>query len=325
MEFGKVSSDILPKIDFSLGPDDVRSWLTLSRLSAVSAGVSNSFEVRLGPPAWGSKAWLGKVYPKGTPSPDFLQHFAQQFSTIELNTTHYRIPDDATIEKWLEVTPTSFRFCPKFPQDISHGKSLGLTNSATSEFASQVLKLEERLGISFLQLPPHFAPRDLPELKKFLSFVPADFQLAVEVRHPGFFEDGKFIAPLFDLLSATRTHSVICDVAGRRDVLHLSLPTDRAFVRFIGNGLHSTDLTRMKAWSQRMISWQKLGLKEIYFFVHQPDDILAPEGIRQMAEVLNLVISEHAPGILKRPIPSWAPIAEAADAPSSQQMGFKLV
>jgi len=336
MEFGKVGGDILPKINFRLPEEDVRSWLQMSRRTIGFNSPSEHFHFHLGCPAWGTKAWIGKVYPKGTPAADFLHHYSRQFSTIELNTTHYRIPDTATILKWRDATHDGFRFSPKFPQAISHGKGLSLTQAITNEFVTQIMKLENRLGMSFLQLPPHFAPRDLPELKRFLSFLPADFQLAVDVRHPAFFIEHQLIAPLFDLLNSTETSAVILDVTGRRDVLHLSLPTNRCMIRFIGNELHSTDASRMQEWSERVVSWHKLGLREMYFFMHQPDDVLAPEAVRHMAHVLNRQFEASSPQALRAPVQSWSPIEpgslteSSADSTApltseeSDQLGFRL-
>ena len=336
MDFGKVRADILPEINFRLPEEDVRSWLQLSRRTKHLNSEDERFHFHLGCPAWGAKAWIGKVYPKGTPAADFLHHYSKQFSTIELNTTHYRIPDTATILKWRDSTQESFRFCPKFPQAVSHGKGLSLTQAVTNEFVTQIMKLENRLGMSFLQLPPHFAPRDLPELRKFLSFLPADFQLAVEVRHPAFFIDHQLIPPLFDLLSSTETSAVIVDVAGRRDVLHLSLPTNRCMIRFIGNDLHPSDNLRIQDWSKRVVSWQKLGLQEMYFFMHQPDDILAPEAVRQVAHVFNREFELRAPQALRDPILAWSPIESSSSsrlsadldseplAEETDQLGFRF-
>jgi hypothetical protein len=70
---------------------------------------------------------------------------------------------------------------------------------------------------------------------------------------------------------------VITDVSGRRDVSHASLATPTAFVRFVGEGGHETDEPRVAQWMERLQSWQALGLQAAYFFVHQPDDIAAPQ------------------------------------------------
>lgn len=80
-----------------------------------------------------------------------------------------------------------------------------------------------------------------------------------------------------DVFERRRSSVVITDVAGRRDVSHGSLTAPFAFVRFVGDDLHATDFTRLDAWVDRLISWRAQGLEEAYFFVHQTDDLLAPE------------------------------------------------
>jgi hypothetical protein len=48
-------------------------------------------------------------------------------------------------------------------------------------------------------------------------------------------------------------------------------------IRFVGNLLHPTDYARVDAWALRLKSWLGQGLRRAYFFIHQPDNINAPE------------------------------------------------
>ncbi len=48
-------------------------------------------------------------------------------------------------------------------------------------------------------------------------------------------------------------------------------------VRFVGNGLHPSDFSRIEEWATRLKSWFENGLQEVYFFTHEPDNLLAPE------------------------------------------------
>jgi len=57
----------------------------------------------------------------------------------------------------------------------------------------------------------------------------------------------------------------------------MALSTGAAMVRFVGNGLDPTDYERIDAWTERMDQWFELGLHRIFFFTHEPDNILAPE------------------------------------------------
>ncbi|HEX4353712.1 MAG TPA: DUF72 domain-containing protein, partial [Polyangiales bacterium] len=82
---------------------------------------------------------------------------------------------------------------------------------------------------------------------------------------------------LLALLERKRIATVITDVAGRRDVCHGSLSTPIAFVRFVGEGGHESDEPRMQRWLAQLIDWRAAGLERAYLFVHQPDDIAAPE------------------------------------------------
>lgn len=147
--------------------------------------------------------------------------------------------------------------------------------------------LEDKLGMSFLQLPPTFHSDHLLALKKFLAALPFDFPVAVEVRHPSFFEDHILIQPLYDILAKAGAHTVITDVAGRRDVLHTSLTTTKVMVRFIGNDLHPTDHFRARQWVDRIHSWLQLGLEQVEFFIHEPHDHNVPDLISFMADSLN--------------------------------------
>jgi uncharacterized protein YecE (DUF72 family) len=48
-------------------------------------------------------------------------------------------------------------------------------------------------------------------------------------------------------------------------------------VRFVGNALHPTDYTRINAWIEQIHRWLQEGLENLYFFLHEPDNILAPD------------------------------------------------
>jgi uncharacterized protein YecE (DUF72 family) len=108
-----------------------------------------------------------------------LLWYGKQFNTIELNSTHYHIPGPDTIDRWRQAVPADFRFCPKFPQLISHEAQLRSTQSLTATFCEAIAGLEEKLGDSFLQLPPGFGPNQLPDLEAFVQFVPETVPLAV--------------------------------------------------------------------------------------------------------------------------------------------------
>lgn len=282
MDFGKLQD--ISRVDFRLPPDHPDT-LPLLRQS----GTYLKPQVNVGLPVWVNKAWVGSIYPPRMPEKESLFWYGKQFNTIELNSTHYHIPSPTTVDRWRNAVPQGFKFCPKFPQLISHEAALRSTHDLTAAFCEAIAGFEDKLGSSFLQLPPTFAPGQLPDLDAFLQFIPESIPITVELRHPDWFTDNVASLELFEVLEKYKVGTVLTDVAGRRDVLHMRLTTPSAMVRFVGNGLHPTDYTRIDDWVQRLKTWFENGLRQLYFFVHEPDNTLAPELETYLVQQLNKV------------------------------------
>jgi uncharacterized protein YecE (DUF72 family) len=280
MDFGKLKD--ISNVDFSLPTESSENQRVLSKKN------DKKLEVYVGCPIWATKEWVGKIYPSNAQSKDYLKHYARQFNTIELNTTHYRVPDEETIRKWKEDVTEDFKFSPKFPQPISHEKKLQGVGLLVKEFCDAISGLQKNLGVSFLQLPPFFEQKDLYILENFLKDFPKEISLAVEFRHASWFKNGCF-EKAAQVLEKYQVSTVITDVAGRRDVLHQRITTDTLLIRFVGNALHPTDYTRIDAWVEQLKKWFEQGLKTLYFFVHEPDNVLAPDLSAYFIQKLNNV------------------------------------
>lgn len=280
MDFGRAKH--LDNIDFFLPSDLPLNEKVLEKVSGKSKA-----RIFIGCPVWAEKSWIGKVYPAGTPSRDLLPHYSRQFNSIELNTTHYRIPSPGTVASWKEATPAGFRFCPKIPQVISHDMKLVNAHDLTIHFCEIMSALDDRLGMFFLQLPPWFGPERLLALEEYVKAFPTQMNLAVELRHEGWFSSKAVTDRTFGMFEEFNITPVITDVAARRDVLHMRLCTPRTLIRFTANDLHPTDFTRMDAWAERLKKWIDKGLEELYFFAHTPDHALYPEVANYMIKKLN--------------------------------------
>lgn len=293
MDFGKLQD--ISEVDFTLPPDVVRN------VSVLKAGVKQEkTRIFVGSARWAEKSLTGKIYPPGTPQKDYLYYYARQFNTVEMNTTHYRIPTREMVVQWKEKVPDSFRFCPKLPQSISHSPDFGENIQATSLFLESLYAFGEHLGIPFMQLPPTFQPhRDGRRLFRYLENWPKDLPLALEFRHPEWFSDEKITNRAFDLLQKFGLSTVITDTAGRRDVVHMQITSPKQAVRFVGNSLHPTDYQRLDVWIERIGQWLDAGLQELYFFVHQPEEHLCVDLaiylIRQMNNRLGLDLQPPRP------------------------------
>ncbi len=55
----------------------------------------------------------------------------------------------------------------------------------------------------------------------------------------------------------------------------MRLTSPVAFVRYVGAN-HVSDYKRLDDWISRIAQWKKLGLQELYFFVHQNIELESP-------------------------------------------------
>lgn len=271
MEFGKVSDP--SKVDFRMPPDAPMTE-ELLRGSGVATGEGLSFHV--GGTQWGLKDWVGGLYPRRAKEKDFLTFYTRQLNTIELNTLFYHLQSIAVIEKWASMAEKGFRFCPKFPSSISHDQPLENAEKDTEQFIDHVRHFGVHLGPSFLQLSDRFGPDRAHLIERYVRRMPVDFPFCLELRHEEWFQGGGIARDCWQLLRTLGIGTVITDTSGRRDCLHMKLTAPRAFIRFVGNDLHSTDFERIDAWAERLSSWIGLGLREVYFFIHSHNEAYAP-------------------------------------------------
>jgi len=280
MDFGRV--DNINDVDFTLPPTPSLSKVTFSKLS-----ISKTPKVYIGCPVWADKGYVGKVFPPKTPAKNYLLEYCKQFNSIEVNATHYQIPKADTIKKWREVATEGFKFCPKFPQIISHRSDFDNKQEWMDLFLSSIYELDEFLGPSFIQFPPYFKPNRLEQLNRFFKQLPHDMDFAVEFRNEAWFENDTIKKEWFELLQSHQITPVITDTSGRRDVLHQLIVNDKVFIRFTGNNLHQTDYSRINDWTLLLSDWINKGISEVYFFVHEPEKHLCADIATHMISLLN--------------------------------------
>lgn len=226
------------------------------------------------------KEWVGRLFPAGTKSTDFLARYAEVFNTVEGNTTFYALPSPDTVARWRSQVPSDFRFCFKFPRTVTHDRLLVDATAELDESLTRISPLGPLIGTLFLQLPPRFTDAD--RLARFLAALPRDFHYAVEKRSD---------VELADLLAARGVDTVVMDTRGihasrslqfaevraRKPNLPIDLRTTAAhpFVRFVPHETWSENVPNATAWADQLAAWIAAG-KRPYFFMHSPDDVEAP-------------------------------------------------
>ena len=129
-------------------------------------------EVHVGTSGWSYPSWKPAFYPAGTDAKEFLSHYASQLTTVELNTTGYRLPAEEQFRRWAEQTPPGFTFAPKLA---------GSRPRMVAEFSGRVRRLGDRLGLVRVQL---ITPRDEGMLELLLGSLDPELRLAFDLADP---------------------------------------------------------------------------------------------------------------------------------------------
>ncbi|MCW3081520.1 DUF72 domain-containing protein [Segetibacter sp.] len=282
MDFGKLSAVELKSADLSLPPDPVANNSILT-----SQPISNP-KIYIGCAKWGRTEWVGKIYPEGTKEARFLDHYVEHYNSIELNATHYKTYPPSSIQKWADKADgKDFIFCPKVPQTISHYSSFVDIEDKTNAFLEGIYAFGKHLGPIFLQVSDRFSPKRKDALLKYLESLPTDLQFFLEVRNSDWFKSKEETDALLAILRQLNVGFIITDTAGRRDCVHMYLTVPKAFIRFVGNSLDTSDYCRIDDWVKRIKYWLENGLRELYFFMHMHDETYSPELSSYLIQKLN--------------------------------------
>lgn len=191
-------------------------------------------DLRIGTSGWNYKDWKGLFYPEGLAQKRWLEFYAQNYSTAEVNYSFYRLPKPETYQKWRQATPEDFLFTLKCSRLITHTKRLNVLGDLWQNFLNNAIHLQEKLGPILCQFPESFQ-KDALRLEGFLTSARTavehdlKIRLAVEFRHESWFDK-----EIYRLLEKHNVALVIADSSmfPRHDVL----TADFAYYRYHGPG-----------------------------------------------------------------------------------------
>jgi len=151
--------------------------------------------VSVGTSGWSYPSWRPGFYPAGLDPSEFLGFYASRFSTVELNTTGYRLPAEDQFRRWAAQAPDGFVFGPKLPGWMA-GSAAGRAGGARpktgspsatrglrglDEFAARVRLLGDRLGPVRVSMKN---ARDDGVLELMLGSLDPSLRIAFDLEHP---------------------------------------------------------------------------------------------------------------------------------------------
>ncbi len=218
--------------------------------------------VHVGTSGWSYDHWEGVLYPPGTPLRARLEHYVARFQTVEVNSTYYRWPRDATFAGWRQRLPPGFLLTVKAPRGLTHGARLYAPERWVHRIAGALTHLGPTLGVLLVQLPPTL-PYDRPRLAYFLQQVPSWLRMALEFRHPSWHRE-----EVFTLLADYGAAYCVMSGAGLPCVLRATAPF--AYVRLHGPDPHhlyagSYSEDDLHWWAARVREWEGQG-RDVYAY-----------------------------------------------------------
>jgi uncharacterized protein YecE (DUF72 family) len=184
--------------------------------------------IHVGCSGWVYKHWRGIFYPEGLPQKRWFERYSDDFDTVEINASFYRLPLASTFAGWRDKAPPGFRYAVKVNRFITHMKKLLDCENEVDRFIALARPLGDKLGPLLYQLPPNLH-QNLERLNTFLSRLPRDLEHVVEFRHKSWYDEA-----VLALLDSHGVGFVAHDLKGLESPRWASSRT--AYVRFHGAG-----------------------------------------------------------------------------------------
>jgi uncharacterized protein YecE (DUF72 family) len=240
--------------------------------------------VRIGCSGWNYRDWRrGVFYPPELPAKDWLSFYAEQFDTVELNTTFYRLPNTTAVERWVSQTPDDFVFAVKVSRFVTHVKRLQEVGEHLALLLDRIepLAASPKLGPLLWQLPPSLR-RDDERLGAALADFPPLLRHAIEFRHESWFAD--------EVLQLLRRRNVALVIADRPEIHSFQthdLTADFVYVRLHhGSRGRRGNYSRseLEEWAGRIRRWADA--RDVYAYFNNDWEGFAPANARTLATLL---------------------------------------
>src|SRR5262245_8617802 len=218
--------------------------------------------------------WKGSFYPPKLPSAKWLEYYAQQLGTVEINYTFYRMPNAKTVAGWNAATPEGFIFVLKAPQKITHIARLRNVDEPLRVFLDTIRNLHAKLGPVLFQLPPNFK-KDIARLGALLTAFPPDAGEAWEFRKASWWSDD-----VYEL--RRRTSAALCIAHTEGGTTPEIASANFGYVRLRYEGYSEEGL---RAWKQKVQALGGSAWTDAYVFFKHEEKGMGPKLAREFVQL----------------------------------------
>lgn len=243
-------------------------------------------ELRIGTSGWNYASWRGVLYEPGVPQRRWLERYAEEFDTVELNASFYRLPSAEQFAAWKRRTPRGFVFAVKGSRFITHVKRLRGVEEATATFRAHARALGRKDAVALWQLPPNFAC-DVDQLAAFCRLLPRRGlrRQAIEFRHASW-----YVPEVYELLQRRAIALVLPDSAADPSMTAPELRQTAGFtyVRLhCGRGARGSYTARqLERWAEQIAAW--LRGCDVYVYFNNDWEGFAVHNARRLKQILGV-------------------------------------
>jgi len=215
----------------------------------------------IGTSGWHYDHWRGPFYPENLKPGDYLGFYRQQFHTVEINNSFYRLPSEKALTDWRKAVPPGFIFAVKGSRYITHMKKLTDPEQSLAPLLERIQLLGDRLGPILFQLPPRWQFNE-ERLASFLAALPRNYRYALEFRDPSWLND-----KACRLLREHGAALCIYEFAGR--ISPREVTADFVYIRLHGPGgayQGRYDRETLAEWARTISTWAGRGLPVFCYF-----------------------------------------------------------
>jgi uncharacterized protein YecE (DUF72 family) len=220
--------------------------------------------------------WKGSFYPADLPAAKMLAYYAARFSTVEINYTFYRMPNEKLVSGWAAGTPSPYKLTLKAPRRITHDRRLRNAGELVAAFCGVAETLGDKLGALLFQLPPNLK-KDLAVFDAFLADLPPRAPAAFEFRHPSWFDD-----EVFTRLRARNL--ALCVNDSEKLSAPVTVTADYAYFRLRDEGYTPADIAK---WAET-IRRETAACRDVFVYFKHEEEGKGPEFAKRLVEHLGL-------------------------------------
>ncbi len=225
------------------------------------------------------KEWKDIFYPEAMSPKEWFKFYCKHFNTIEINSSFYRIPTLASLQKWYQDSPEDFLFTIKAPKTITHLKRFNLGKEEIEAFYELIAAgLKEKLGNILFQMPPSFSYT--PErLQLICEQLDSGFNNVVEFRHESWWRQ-----EVFDTLK--QYHIIFCGQSYPGNLPETAvINNDIVYYRFHGKPVLYKSAYG-KETLQRIFNEVRTGTEKVFIYFNNTWGHAALQNGRQMQELV---------------------------------------